>query len=72
MSPQQTLHQPFTILFADPGGGAPDASEDADDSLEEAGRDERDYVRQRLRAELQRDPTEEEINDWLRQHTEGY
>lgn len=42
------------------------------DTLEDAARDERDYVRERLRRELDRDPTEDEINDWLRKHTEGY
>ena len=42
------------------------------DSLEDAARDERRYARQRLRAELGRDPTEEEVNEWLRRQTEGY
>ena len=45
---------------------------DDDDSLEDAVREEREYVRSRLREELQREPTEEEIDEWLRQHTEGY
>ncbi len=40
--------------------------------LEDAVRDEREYVRARLRGELQREPTEEEVDDWLRRHTEGY
>ncbi len=47
------------------GGGA-------DDSLEDGALKEREYMRARLRAELGRDPTEEELNDWLRRHTEGY
>jgi DNA-directed RNA polymerase specialized sigma subunit len=29
-------------------------------------------VRQRLREELQREPTDEEVDQWLRRHTEGY
>lgn len=45
---------------------------DEDESLDEAVRDEREYVRRRLREELQHEPTEEEIDEWLRQHTEGY
>jgi hypothetical protein len=45
---------------------------DSGDTLEDAARDEREYVRERLRQELERDPTEDEINDWLRKHTEGY
>jgi len=43
-----------------------------DSSLEDVARDEREYVRGRLRAELGRDPSEEEIDEWLREHTEGY
>lgn len=41
-------------------------------SLEDVARDEREYVRGRLRAELGRAPTDEEIDEWLREHTEGY
>jgi len=40
--------------------------------LEDAAQSERDYVRQRLREELKREPTESELDEWLRQHTEGY
>ena len=43
-----------------------------DASLEEAANLERDYLRNRLKNELQREPTETEVNEWLRQHTEGY
>ena len=46
--------------------------EETDSSLQETARVERDYLRRRLREELQREPTEEELNEWLRQHTEGY
>jgi hypothetical protein len=46
--------------------------ESADHELEDAARTERDYLRQRLREELQREPTEQELDEWLRQHTEGY
>jgi hypothetical protein len=77
-----SFHQP------DDGGGAlghalsmspeaegldtPEAEGGADDSLEDAARKERESMRERLRAELDRDPTEDELNDWLRRHTEGY
>lgn len=53
-------------------------TDDADDAsrtdagLEDAARDEREYLRGRLRDELKREPTEEELNEWLRRHTEGY
>jgi DNA-directed RNA polymerase specialized sigma subunit len=43
-----------------------------DDSLEGAARDAREIARSRLREELGRDPTDEEIDEWLRRHTEGY
>lgn len=73
------LHQPHTgapgALSSSPESEeleGPDAGGGADDSLEDAARKERDYMRERLRAELKRDPTEEELNDWLRRHTEGY
>jgi len=46
--------------------------EETDSSLQETARVERDYLRRRLREELQREPTDEELNEWLRQHTEGY
>ena len=45
---------------------------DADAELEDAARSERSYVRERLREELKREPTEQEVDEWLRQHTEGY
>ena len=45
---------------------------EGDDSLDGAAEDERDYVRRRLRDELGREPSEEEVDDWLRRHTEGY
>jgi hypothetical protein len=46
--------------------------DDGDAPLDDAARSEREYVRQRLREELKREPTEIELDEWLRQHTEGY
>lgn len=46
--------------------------EEEDGSLEEAARTEREYVRTRLREEWNREPTEDEVNEWMREHTEGY
>ncbi|HEV7859398.1 MAG TPA: hypothetical protein VGO91_12335 [Pyrinomonadaceae bacterium] len=45
---------------------------DSDAGLNDAARDEQEYVRERLREELKREPTEEEMDEWLREHTEGY
>lgn len=41
-------------------------------SLEDVVRDEEEVPRQRLRDQLGREPSEEEVKEWLRQHTEGY
>ena len=48
------------------------APEGVDASLDDAAQGERDYVRRRLRDELGREPSEEEVDEWLRRHTEGY
>jgi hypothetical protein len=40
--------------------------------LEDVAQTEHEYLHQRLREELGREPTEEELDEWLRQHTEGY
>ncbi|HYJ85081.1 MAG TPA: hypothetical protein VEW46_03430 [Pyrinomonadaceae bacterium] len=40
--------------------------------LSEVAQTEHEYLHERLRQELGREPTEEELDDWLRQHTEGY
>jgi hypothetical protein len=42
------------------------------ESLEDAARDEREVAAARLGEELGRDPSDEEIDEWLRRHTEGY
>jgi hypothetical protein len=34
--------------------------------------EEREFVRKRLANDLGREPTEEELNEWLREHTESY
>jgi len=46
--------------------------EGGEPTLEETAEQEQEYLRRRLRDELQREPTEDELNEWLRQHTEGY
>jgi hypothetical protein len=45
---------------------------DGDDKLEDIAQTEQEYLQERLREELGREPTEEELNEWQRQHTEGY
>ena len=40
--------------------------------LSEVAETEHKYLHQRLREELGREPTEQELDEWLRQHTEGY
>jgi len=79
LAPFARHHAPFQPLCAageeleerdDPAGPADRGP--AGDALEEAARGERDYVRRRLAEELGREPGEEELNEWLRRHTEGY
>jgi hypothetical protein len=41
-------------------------------ALKDAAETEHDYLHERLRAELGREPSEEELDEWLGQHTEGY
>ena len=52
------------------GQGAPDTN--GDDTLAGAARAEREVAALRLREEFNRDPTDAEIDEWLRRHTEGY
>ena len=49
-----------------------DKSAGEESELEQVAENEYEYLHQRLRQELGREPTEEELNEWLRQHTEGY
>lgn len=58
---------PETVSGEDSGDNG-----DGDATLEDVAEGERDYLRQRLRDDLGREPSEEELNEWLREHTEGY
>lgn len=40
--------------------------------LSEAAEQEEEFVRERLKEELGREPTREELDEWLREHTESY
>ena len=43
-----------------------------DETLAQTASKERAYLRERLCAELGRDPSDDELDEWLREHTEGY
>jgi hypothetical protein len=45
---------------------------DEDDELENVAAEEEQFVRDRLLMELGREPTDEEVSEWLREHTESY
>jgi hypothetical protein len=45
---------------------------DRSSGLKDAAESEHEYLHERLRMELGREPTENELDEWLRQHTEGY
>ena len=58
-----------------PAGDAGDETSDEPEgggTLEDAARGEQEYLRERLRKELGREPSEAELSEWLRRHTEGY
>lgn len=43
-----------------------------DDELEHVAAEGEQFVRERLQEELGREPTDEEVSEWLREHTESY
>lgn len=49
-----------------------ETDKDRDTGLKDAAETEHEYLHERLRTELGREPSEEELDEWLRQHTEGY
>jgi hypothetical protein len=59
-------------LESEETSGAGPTGPDKDPGLAGIVRSEHDYLYQRLREELGREPSEAELDDWLRQHTEGY
>jgi hypothetical protein len=70
-----TLRQIAYLMDTEPPGSDAEGAtppEDVEPELEEAARREREYLRERLREELGREPTPEEMDEWLRRHTEGY
>jgi hypothetical protein len=69
---QHDSHQTLSRRGATDANHAQDGDEGAGDSLEDAALDEREYARERLRGERGREPTDEEVSEWLRQQTEGY
>ena len=49
-----------------------EANGDPVNELVTAAREEEEFVRQQLKEELGREPSEEELSEWLREHTESY
>ena len=43
-----------------------------DSELAETVREEAEFLREKLREQFGREPTDEELNEWLREHTESY
>jgi len=43
-----------------------------DSELDETVREEAEFLKDKLREQLGREPTDEEVNEWLREHTESY
>lgn len=51
---------------------SPEANGEQVSALVAAAREEEEFVRQQLKNELGREPSEEELSEWLREHTESY
>jgi hypothetical protein len=66
------VEQCSRTLWMNSAEGRVQPAENGSDDLTEAGKEEQEYVRKRLSEELGREPTKEEIDEWLRQHTESY
>jgi len=49
-----------------------EATDKDSNGLSDAASAEHEFLHERLRQDLGREPTEEELDEWLRQHTEGY
>ncbi len=49
-----------------------DAPEENDSSLQALISEEQSFVRRRLREETGREPTQQEVDKWLSEQTEGY
>jgi hypothetical protein len=62
----------IAVDSGDPSAEGEPPDENVRPELEEIARTEREYVRRRLREELKREPMEEEMDEWLRQQTEGH
>ncbi|HEY0100217.1 MAG TPA: hypothetical protein VGB76_14805 [Pyrinomonadaceae bacterium] len=60
------------VSFDDAGNAESVGDDGGDATLEDVAEREHEYLRTRLREELQREPTEEELDEWLRKHTEGH
>ena len=46
--------------------------DDQDSKLSDIAKEEETFVRDQLMIELGRVPTREEVDEWLREHTESY
>jgi len=44
----------------------------ASNELKQVAREEEEFIKQTLKENLGREPTEDEVSEWLREHTEGY
>jgi hypothetical protein len=54
------------------GTEAKQSEPDASNELKQVAREEEEFIRQTLKQNLGREPTEDEVSDWLREHTESY
>ncbi len=72
MTDKNTGKVPDNKIFDETSVKIVDAPPENDSSLQSLIGEEQSYSRERLREELGREPTDEEANEWLSAHTEGY
>ena len=60
------------VMATEEKGNSEAPANESEEKLDDVARTEHEYLHQRLRDELGREPTEAELDEWLRQHTEGY
>jgi hypothetical protein len=65
------FHSGWTVAGTERMNGEGERPE-PDPDLEKAVQEEYEYLRIRLKEELGREPTDEELDEWLRRHTEAY
>lgn len=69
---EESFKQSSADEMTDDSSSVAAAPPENDSSLKALIKEEQSYVRERLRKELGREPTQKEADEWLDAHTESY